>query len=250
MAQFSVIVVGAGSSKRFGGNENKIFAKLDGQPLFLRALQLFVNREDVCQTLLVVAPADMAQMKSKFGANIAFMGVKLVEGGAERCQSVANGLAAVSDKAEYVAVHDAARVCVAADWIDRIFDGAAKNGACIPVVPVTSTLKRLGKDGTVSETASRAGLYLAQTPQVFRKEIICQAYAALKEKGPSMVGGAPITDDAQVVAAAGFPVAAVEGDPRNIKITTRADVTLAGAVLKVLPQKPVARTGAFDEAKW
>jgi 2-C-methyl-D-erythritol 4-phosphate cytidylyltransferase len=250
MAKVSVIVVAAGGSERFGGKENKIFAKLDAQPLFLRALQLFVNREDVCQTILVVSPADMEQMKSKFGPNLGFMGVKLVEGGAERYQSVANGLAAVSDQAEFIAVHDAARVCVAADWIDKIFEAAAKTGAAIPILPVTSTLKRIGKDGVITETVPREGLQMAQTPQVFRKDILTQAYALLKEKGAELVGGGPITDDAQVVSAAGHPVATVEGDPRNIKITTRADLSLAGAALKVLPQKAVARGGAFEEAHW
>ncbi|HVP10736.1 MAG TPA: 2-C-methyl-D-erythritol 4-phosphate cytidylyltransferase [Phycisphaerae bacterium] len=250
MAKTSVIVVAAGSSERFGGKENKIFAKLDGQPLFLRALQLFVNREDVCQTLLVVAAADMDQMKSKFGANLGFMGVKLVEGGTERYQSVAYGLAAVSEQAEFVAVHDAARVCVAAEWIDGVFEVAGKTGAAVPVIPVTSTLKRITKEGLICETVSRDGLYMAQTPQVFRKEIITQAYALLKEKGAELVGGGPITDDAQIVTAAGHAVATVEGDPRNIKITTRADLSLAGAALKVLPQKAVARKGAFEEAQW
>jgi len=250
MSKVSVIVVAAGGSTRFGDKENKVFAKLDGQPLFLRALQLFVNREDVCQTILAVAPADMDQMKSKFGANIGFMGVKLVQGGAERHESVANGLAQVSDQAELVAVHDAARVCVAADWIDKVFAAAAKTGAAIPVVPVTSTLKRLGKDGAVTETVPRTGLYMAQTPQVFRKDLITQAYARLKEEGLDLLGGAAPTDDAQIATAAGVAVSTVEGDPRNIKITTKADIPLAGAVLKVLPQKPIARTGAFDEAKW
>jgi 2-C-methyl-D-erythritol 4-phosphate cytidylyltransferase len=250
MSKVSVIVVAAGGSTRFGDKESKVFAKLDNQPLFLRALQLFVNREDVCQTILAVAPADMEQMKSKFGANIGFMGVRLVEGGAERHESVANALAVVSDQAELIAIHDAARVCVAADWIDRVFDAAGKTGAAIPVVPVTATLKRLGKDGVVTETVPRAGLYMAQTPQVFRKELILKAYARLKEEGLDMLGGGVPTDDAQLAAAAGVTVSTVEGDPRNIKITTKADIPLAGAVLKVLPQKPVARTGAFDEAKW
>ncbi|MCA9256395.1 MAG: 2-C-methyl-D-erythritol 4-phosphate cytidylyltransferase, partial [Phycisphaerales bacterium] len=79
-----VIVVGAGKGERFGGGENKIFAKIDDQPLFLKALQLFCNREDVCQTVLVVSPEDMGQVREKYGPNLGFMGVKLVEGGAQR----------------------------------------------------------------------------------------------------------------------------------------------------------------------
>jgi len=251
MARISVIVVGAGSGERFGGEENKIFAKLDGQPLFLRALQLFVNREDVGETILVVSPSDIDQMKSKFGANLGFMGVKLVLGGAQRHESVARGLEAVSADAKFVAVHDAVRVCVAAEWIDDIFAAAVKYGAAVPVVPVTSTLKRVSADRTIAETVSREGLCMAQTPQVFRRDWLCEAYEALvKSGGATDASGLAITDDAQVVAGAGHPVMSVEGDPRNIKITTKGDLTLAAAILKALPQKAVARTGAFEEAQW
>jgi 2-C-methyl-D-erythritol 4-phosphate cytidylyltransferase len=250
MPKFSVIVVAAGKGERFGGKENKIFAQLDGQPLFIRALQLFVNREDVCQTILVVAPEDAEAMKTKFGPNLGFMGVQLVEGGAERHDSVTNGLAAVGAEAELVAIHDAARVCVAAEWIDQVFAAGVESGAAIPVVPVNATLKRLGPGRVLSETVSREGLYMAQTPQVFKKAVILAAYAALREKGPGLVGDVPITDDALIVTAAGYKVSAVDGDSRNVKITTRDDLKLASAVLKILPQRPVARRGAFEEAQW
>lgn len=250
MAKMSVIVVAAGRGERFGGTESKIFAKLDGQPLFLRALQLFVNREDVCQTVLVVGPQDIGQTKSKFGSNIGFMGVKLIGGGENRHESVANGLAEVADEAEYVATHDAARVCLVAEWIDKVFQAATKSGAAIPVTPVTATLKRVGPDNIITDTVSREGLHMAQTPQIFRKDIIIDAYAALKDKGPDAFGDLPPTDDAQLVTAAGYQVTAVEGDPRNIKITTKEDLKLATPILKALPQKPVARHGAFEEAQW
>lgn len=244
MSKFSAIVLAAGSGQRFGGRENKIFAMLDGQPLFLRALQLFVNREDVCQTLLVVSSADMPVMKEKYGPNLGFMGVTLVEGGKERTDSVANGLAAVAIDAEFVAVHDAARVCVAEAWIDAVFDAARKSGAAIPATPVTSALKRLKPDKTLGESVAREGLYMAQTPQAFRKTVLRKAY-----EGIANVKG-PIYDDAQLVAATGQAVTVVEGDPRNIKITTRGDLPLASAILRALPQKAVAKRGAFEEAQW
>lgn len=247
MEKMSVIVVAAGSGRRFGGNENKIFAKIDSQPIFLKALQLFVNREDVCQTILVVSPADMPQMKTKFGGNLGFMGVELIEGGAQRFQSVANGLAKVKDEAGYVAVHDAVRICVAAEWIDNVYAAAVKSGAAVPVIPVTSTLKRV-EGGTVGATVPREGLYMAQTPQVFRKDVLKAAYEGFEEIQNHE--STPITDDAQLVTASGFPVTAIEGDARNIKITTRGDLTLAGALLKALPQKAISRSGAFEEAKW
>lgn len=246
MPNFAVIVVAAGSGSRFGGEENKVFAKLDGQPLVIRALQTFVNREDVVQTILVVSPTDMGQVKSKFGANIGFMGVKLVEGGPERADSVQNALAAVDDTAEYVAVHDAVRPCVAADWIDAVFAEAPKTGAAILATPVTSTLKRVSESGTVDATVSREGLWEAQTPQVFRKDILLAAYSRRGE-----IPG-PLTDDAQLVELMGHPVSVVESDARNIKITTRGDLTLASAILKTLPQ-PKPKGGPltpFDEAQW
>lgn len=241
----SVIVVGAGKGERFGGGENKIFAKIDDQPLFLKALQLFCNREDVCQTILVVSPDDIGQVKEKFGPNLGFMGVKLVEGGAERYESVRNGLAAVSDDAKFVAIHDAVRVCLAEPWIDSIFETARSVDGLLPVVPVTSTLKRIGKDGAIEETVSRAGLVMAQTPQVFKREVLADAYARLSDEDAPT-----ITDDAQVAALAGYKVGTIDGDARNIKITTKDDLALAKSVLKSLPQKQITRRGVFEEAQW
>jgi 2-C-methyl-D-erythritol 4-phosphate cytidylyltransferase len=243
MAKVAVIVVAAGRSERFGGKEKKIFAKVDGQPVFLRALQLFVNREDVCQTLLVVAPEDLDQMKTKFGANLGFMGVKLVTGGAHRHESVKNALAEVAADAEFVAVHDAARVCVAEPWIDHIFETAFKTGAAAPVLAVTSTLKRVDGEGKIGPSVPREGLYLSQTPQAFRKDVLVAAYGA-------MDASAAPTDDVEVVTASGVAVKAVEGDARNIKITTQGDLSLSSAMLKTLPHKAVSKRGAFEEAQW
>lgn len=246
MPRFSAIVVAAGSGSRFGGEENKIFAKLDGQPLFIRCLQFFVNREDVIETILVVSPGDMGQLKSKYGANVAFMGVKVVEGGAERCDSVQNALVVVSDEAEYVAIHDAVRPCIVAEWIDAVVEEAAMTGAAIPATRLTGTIKRVSEAGVIEETVPREGLWQAQTPQVFRKDLLTKAYA----NRPNVA--APITDDAQLLEAIGHPVSVIAGDARNIKITTRDDLSLAAAVLKALPQpKPKGGPmGAFDEAKW
>jgi 2-C-methyl-D-erythritol 4-phosphate cytidylyltransferase len=245
MPKTAVIVVGAGQSARFGGEESKIFAKVDGQPLFLRALQLFVNRDDVCQLILVVAPNNMNQMKTKYGANLAFMGVRLVEGGAQRADSVSRGLESLTDEAEYVAVHDAVRPCLAAEWIDAIIAEAVKSGAAIPSIPVNETLKTVSKDHVVEKTVSREGLWIAQTPQVFRRDVIESAY-----RSSASANGAA-TDDAQLVESSGHAVTVVLGDPRNIKITTKDDLTLASAILKTLPQpKRGGQMGAFEEARW
>jgi len=245
MPKVAVIVVGAGSGARFGGDENKIFAHVEGQPCFLRTLQLFINRDDVCQTILVVSPKDMDTMRQKYAANLGFMGVKLVEGGAARHESVANGLALVAEDAEFVAIHDAVRPCLVAEWIDAVFAEAQKSGAAIPATRVTATLKRASDQKIIEETISRDGLWQAQTPQVFRKDVILKAYEAVPP------ADAAVTDDAQLVEQSGHAVSIVESDPRNIKITTKGDMTLAGAIIRTLPQpKRGGQMGAFEEAKW
>lgn len=252
MPKFAVIIPAAGKAERFG-NEKKTFAKLDNRPLFLRAIEFFMSRADVVQKILAVAPEDIAMVKSTYGANLGFMGVKLVEGGAERSDTVEAALKAVVPEAEYIAIHDAARPCVSFDRIDAVFEEAVKSGAAILAVPVTATLKRVAGSNFITETVSRDGLYEAQTPQVFRRDVIEKAYAQLRSNpNPERqrAGGPTITDDAQVVELSGHPVAVVLGDSMNIKVTTKADMTLAGAILKARPSRPAPKIGAFEEAQW
>jgi len=238
----SVIIAAAGASRRFGGKTKKIFERLKGRPVFIRSVELFVNREDVCQTLLVAAAEDAETMRTQYAANLGFMGVQLAIGGAERTDSVRSALAKVSEEAEYVCVHDAVRPCVSSLWIDAVFAAAERTGAAILARPVHGTLKRVDRGERIVETVEREGLWEAQTPQVFRKELLVRAYAAAE---------GPATDDAALVEAIGEPVAVVRGDPRNVKITTRGDLGLAAAVVDSLPKpKPKAPAGPFDEARW
>jgi len=241
-ADLAVIVAAAGKSERFGGKEKKIFAKLDGRPVFLRSLELFVTRPEVCQTILVVAPEDVDQVKTKFGPNLGFMGVKLVEGGARRADTVKNALAVLPEAAKLVAVHDAARPCASAHIIDAVIEEARKSGAAIPVSPVTATLKRVSSGNVVEETVSREGLYEAQTPQVFRRDVLEKAY----EDSAT----ADATDDCQLVERSGFAVTTVAGDASNLKITSPGDLSLAAAIIKTRPLRPVKKLGAFEEARW
>lgn len=244
MSKFCVIIPAAGKSERFGGEEKKTFAKLDGRPVFLRTLEHFINREDVCQTILAVAPEDVGQMKSMYGANLGFLDVQLVEGGARRVDTVKAALAAVSPKAEFVAVHDAARPCVTADRIDAVFAAARKGGAAILAHPLTGTLKRVTDSQVIVETVARSGLFEAQTPQAFKKEVLIEAYSKISDQDEEF------TDDAQVVERSGNTVTVVWSDATNIKITTKADMTLASAILKARPSRPTPRLGAFEEAQW
>ena len=244
MPKFAVIIPAAGRSERFGGKEKKTFAKLDGRPIFLRTLEQFVTRPDVCQTLLAVAPEDLETVRGSYGANLGFMGVKLLQGGPRRRDTVIAALALLADEAEYVAIHDAARPCVAEERVDAVFAEAQKSGAAILAAPVTGTLKRVSASRVIDETVPRDALHEAQTPQVFRRQVLIDAYAKLGDSDED------ITDDSQVVERAGHPVSVVISDFANLKITTHRDLTLASAILKARPPKPVKRLGPFEEAQW
>lgn len=229
MAAFGVILAAAGRSSRFqDANYKKPFAPLAGRPVWLHAAEKFADRDDVKQVVVVVAPEDRAAFLEKFGANLAFMGISLAEWGAERIDSVRNGLAKLAPEIEMVAIHDAARPCLAAEWIDRVFAAGIKTGAAILATPVVSTLKRVGPDHLISETIDRTGLWEAQTPQVFARAILEEAFAA--------AGDRPFTDEASLVEAAGHPVTVVPGSPINLKITSREDLRLAEQALKALPK--------------
>ncbi len=238
----SVIIPAAGASKRFGKKTKKIFERIKGQPIFIRAIELFVNRKDVCEVQLVVAEDDKEEMRTRYAANIGFMGVKLVVGGDTRTESVSNALARVSDETEYICIHDAARPCVSQLWIDDVFAAAEKFGSAILAYPLHGTLKKVSPDNKIDKTLSRDGLWEAQTPQVFRKDILERAYQSATDQAD---------DDAALVEAIGESVAVVTGDPRNVKITRRSDLALASAVVDSLPKpKLAAPAGPFDEAQW
>ncbi len=159
---------------------------------------------------------------------MAILGIDVVQGGAERSDSVAAALARVKPDADFVCIHDAARPCLADAWIDNVFRAAEKCGAAILAVPVSGTLKRVRDNREIQETVSRDGLWEAQTPQVFRRDLLLEAHARR--------GGFAATDDAQLVERIGHAVAVVPGSPINVKITTKEDLRLAEQALKALPK--------------
>jgi 2-C-methyl-D-erythritol 4-phosphate cytidylyltransferase len=246
MARFAVIIPAGGQSSRFKDKEKKPFAQLDGRAVWLRSAELFVTRTDVCQCIIVVAKADQEIFRRRYGPNMAFMNVQIADGGAERFDSVANGLAALKPEADFVAIHDAARPCLTTELIDSVFATAAKTSAAILAIPVTETVKRVDGQQVIKETVSRQGLWLAQTPQVFRRDWLTAAYANRDKSDKA------ITDDAQLIEAAGHLVAVVEGSTSNIKITTKADLFLAEAILKSRPKpKPSGPVHPFaEEEMW
>jgi 2-C-methyl-D-erythritol 4-phosphate cytidylyltransferase len=244
VSQFAVILPAAGQSRRFGGLEKKPFVSLGGRPVWQRTAELFWNRPDVSKVYLVLSPDDRADFQSASGHLIAFTNVELVTGGAERFESVALALAAIPESVPFVAVHDAVRPLTTPAQIDATFDAAKATGAAILAHPVADTLKRV--DGTeISETVPRAGLWQAQTPQAFRRDWLAEAYAKRAEFGPS------ITDDSQLVEAAGRRVTVVPGSLTNFKITAKEDLALAETVLASRKiEAPKARPSFHEEAQW
>lgn len=228
MPKFSVLLPAAGRSSRFGGKRKKTFIELKGRPVWVRSAEYFLNRDDVAQVIVIVSPDDMEFFKDKFKANLAFMGIELAEGGAERMDSVKNGLDMVNDDVDFVAVHDAARPLLTKQWIDSLFAAAIKHGAVVPAVPISSTIKRVDLNNNIQDTVSRDGLWAAQTPQVFRRDVLVEAYERF--------GAEPATDEAQLVARTGQSVKVETGWPMNIKITTNADFRMAEALLGALPK--------------
>lgn len=229
MARFAVILPAAGRSSRFHDkNYKKVFAPLENRPVWMHSAERFVNRSDVIQVILVIAQEDREYFQGKFGANAALLGIEVVEGGQERADSVAAALRRVKPEADFICVHDAARPCLCDAWIDAVFAAAEKNGAALLALPVRNTLKRVGAHGRVTETVPRSDLWEAQTPQVFRRDWLLEAYAQR--------GQLAATDEAQLVERLGRPVQVVEGSSINLKITTREDLRLAEQALKVLPK--------------
>ncbi len=226
---FAVILPAAGASRRFRDKSyKKPFAPLAGRAVWLHSAERFLARDEVKQLILVVADEDREEFNRKFGANVAILGIDVCRGGGERVDSIQNALALVKDDIDMVAVHDAARPCLAEKWIDWVFEAASRDGAAILAVPEHATLKRVGKDKAIVETVGREGLWQAQTPQVFRRDLFVRAYAHRTGKS--------VTDDATLVEQLGERVTVVEGSPLNMKITTRDDLRLAEQVLKVLPK--------------
>jgi 2-C-methyl-D-erythritol 4-phosphate cytidylyltransferase len=241
----AAIICAAGPGSRFGGKKKKQFIEVGGRAVFMRSTELFANRDEVKQVLLGIAEEDEEIVKIKWGANLSFFGVQLFFGGTERFETILKGLDLVKDGIDLVAVHDACRCCVTDQLIADVIAKAAETGAAIPAAPVTATIKQV-QDGAIIKTVDRAGLFEAQTPQIFDLALLKKAYANLPN-----VDQAAVTDDAFLVEALGHPVAIVESDASNIKITRPSDIPIAESIIKSRPKpKPEGPLHPFAEAEW
>jgi 2-C-methyl-D-erythritol 4-phosphate cytidylyltransferase len=245
MKTVAVIICAAGASARFGGNKKKPFIEVAGRAAFLRSIEFFADRDDVKQTLLAISPDDDEFVKLKWGANLSFNGVKLCHGGARRFETVANTLKLVADYIDLIAVHDAVRCCLKAQWVDQVIKRAAETGAAILACPVVATIKK-ATNGKIVETVDRTDLYEVQTPQVFDSALLKKAYENIEN-----VDKTTLTDDSALVEALGREVSIVQTDTSNIKITQRTDVAIAEAIIKSRPRhSPQGPTGPYIEAQW
>lgn len=222
----AAVIVAAGEGRRFGGDQPKQFCPLGGRPLLTWTLEAFRRCDTVEAIVLVVAPDQRDRVEAlldRWEARGKL--VDVVDGGASRSGSVQRGLAALGAGHTLVAVHDGARPLVTPALIARVAAAAAEHGAAIPALPVGETVKRADASANqIVETVDRRPLRLAQTPQVFEAGLLRRAYAA--DDAASQV-----TDDAQLVEAAGGVVQLVQGDPDNIKVTLPEDLVVAEALL-------------------
>jgi len=221
-----VIIAAGGRGERLGAGVPKQLLTIGGRPILQRSLELFANHPRV-DRIVVVLPPDLAADPPAYLAALA-RPVAVAIGGARRQDSVANGFAVIRDDVDLVVVHDAARPFASAGLVDRTIDAAWDAGAALAALPASDTIKLVpeGASGPivpVERTVPRERVFLAQTPQAFRTEVLAAAIAA---------GGglAAATDEAALAEAAGFPVRIVMGETTNLKITTMTDLTVAQAL--------------------
>ena len=216
------VIVAAGSASRMGGID-KVMAPLKGEPMIVRTVRTFQNCDAIAEIVIVTRP-DLIQ--SIMDLCHSFDKVRLVvAGGNSRQESVERGLGTLSDSVELVAVHDGARPLISWQVIDRTVRAAHSYGAAAPAIPVKDTIKVVS-GGIITATPDRSRLQAVQTPQVFDLELLRGALAKAKEEG------AELTDDCSAVERIGMSVRIVEGDERNIKVTTPLDLKIAELFLE------------------
>ena len=225
MNGISAILPAAGSSRRFGLKKSKLFFKVDGKPILFYTLKN-ISRAYRFREILIASHPDNFKEIQKIASALGLRSIVLVPGGATRAESVRNALSRVSAKSDWVLVHDAARPLVSRRIILDALKSAKKTGGAITAIPVTATVKRAGPDKVITKTEDRAALYLAQTPQVFKKEKLLGRYKALGNKAMKL------TDEASFFDGSGMKVMIAPGEESNLKITTFEDIELFRFYLK------------------
>lgn len=204
------------------GGINKMFAPLGGKPILAQVIDAFQKCEAIDQIVVVVSKENLKRCQQLAGEQKWSKVSEVCVGGERRQDSVAAGLSRLK-QCEWAVIHDGARPLVSTDLIERGLEAARETGSAIAAVPVTDTIKIAGDDQIILETPPRKTLWAAQTPQVFRFDIIEEAYRKADND---------VTDDASLVEQMGYKVKLYMGSHDNIKVTTPDDLILAEALLK------------------
>ena len=217
----SAIIVAAGSSERMGFD--KLFALVSGKPVIAHTIAAFENTNCVDEIVLVGRADSINELRKAIGKPSKVK--HIVEGGAKRSDSVRAGLEQIDPDCNFVAVHDAARPMITPEKITRVFEAARTSGAATLAEPINDTLKRADQDLTVTAPVDRSGVYAMQTPQVFEKKLLIEAYDLVAQKNMS------VTDEVSAVELLDRKIVLVPNHDFNFKITYPRDLPLAEFVL-------------------
>ncbi|HEX9047821.1 MAG TPA: 2-C-methyl-D-erythritol 4-phosphate cytidylyltransferase [Verrucomicrobiae bacterium] len=221
----AAIIVAAGRGTRMGANVDKLWLEVAGRPVVAHTWQCFNDADCIDEIILVVRDGmqpHFVELADKFHFQKRFL---LVVGGAERQDSVWNGLTAVSAQTDIVAIQDAARPCTSAELIAATIMAARETGAAVAAQPVADTIKETADGQTISRTVDRSKLWSVQTPQTFRVEVIRRAIATAHEKNLNL------TDDTAACELIGQPVRLVKSATPNPKVTVPADLPFIESLL-------------------
>ena len=242
MTRAAAIITAGGSGIRMNAPEPKQFLPLAGEPILLRTARTFLDSRLFDCLVLVVPSSHRDATQQMLALSGMAEALSVVVGGPTRQDSVANGLAAVPDDIDLVAVHDGVRPLASQALIAACLNAAHGSGAAIAALPVTETIKQAGPGQTIQATVDRSALWRAQTPQVARLAWLRKAYAQARQDGFTA------TDEAALLEHAGFPVLLVPGEEANLKITRPEDLRISEALLmRNHPTAPAMRIGhGFD----
>ncbi len=218
-----VVIPAAGSGSRMGGRK-KQYLELEGVPVLLRAVRPFLDRSDVEDVVVVLPPGDAEAPPPWLGK--ADDRIRTVAGGATRADSVRAGLEALPGHVPVIAIHDGARPLVEADVVERCLRVARSGAGAVAAFPAVDTMKTVDGEGRILDTPDRDALWHAQTPQVFPRTMILEAYRS------AGAHAADATDDASLVERRGETVRVVRSSPRNLKVTRPDDMALARFYLR------------------
>ena len=224
----SAIILAAGKGERMKSDGiSKQLMKLDGKPVVVHTLLAFQNSRYIDEIIVVGAESEL-ELYKEFKRTYKINKLKMaVGGGSCRAISAQHGYMSVSKDCEFIVIHDAARCLIMTSDIDRVVKETHRTGAAITAKKATDTIKKADAHGFITETVDRSNLWLAQTPQAFKKSV----YEVALAKAPQPLD-ASITDDAMLVSNAGFRVKVVECHNENIKITTPEDIPIATMILE------------------